>query len=352
MTVEVQAVSKDLQTNFVTASQQGSGPDVVVGAHDWIGNLVQNGAIDPVQLTAEQKARLQRDRGQGGHLQRPALRRAVRHREPGADPQHRAGPRGAEDHRGPGRHRQEAQGRRRRPARSSACRSARTATPTTSTRSTPRPAATSSAPRPTATTTRRTWAWASRSRSRRSRRSRKLGEKGEGALKRSITDEQLDRHLHRQEVRLPGLRPVGDRRRQEGRHLVRHLPGPRLRRRQGGPAVRRRAGVLRRRQGQEQGAGPGVRHQLRDHPRAGRRALQGRAPAAGADRRLRPGQGRRPGPGQVPRGRQERPGAARRSRRWPRSGTRSARRRPPSSAAPTRPRRITAAGKTIPGQIK
>ncbi|MEU8259048.1 maltose ABC transporter substrate-binding protein [Micromonospora sp. NPDC048999] len=56
VTVEVQAVSKDLQTNFVTASQQGSGPDVVVGAHDWIGNLVQNGAIDPVQLSAEQKS--------------------------------------------------------------------------------------------------------------------------------------------------------------------------------------------------------------------------------------------------------------------------------------------------------
>ncbi|KWV31703.1 sugar ABC transporter substrate-binding protein [Micromonospora rifamycinica] len=55
VTVEVQAVSKDLQTNFVTASQQGSGPDVVVGAHDWIGNLVSNGAIDPVQLTAAQK---------------------------------------------------------------------------------------------------------------------------------------------------------------------------------------------------------------------------------------------------------------------------------------------------------
>ncbi|RKN28408.1 sugar ABC transporter substrate-binding protein [Micromonospora musae] len=56
VTVEVQAVSKDLQTNFVTASQQGSGPDVVVGAHDWIGNMVQNGAIDPVQLAADQKS--------------------------------------------------------------------------------------------------------------------------------------------------------------------------------------------------------------------------------------------------------------------------------------------------------
>jgi arabinogalactan oligomer/maltooligosaccharide transport system substrate-binding protein len=56
VTVEVQAVSKDLQTNFVTASQSNNAPDVVVGAHDWIGNLVQNGAIDPVQLTATQKS--------------------------------------------------------------------------------------------------------------------------------------------------------------------------------------------------------------------------------------------------------------------------------------------------------
>jgi len=55
VTVDVQAVSKDLQTNFVTASQSGNAPDVVVGAHDWIGNLVQNGAIDPVQLSASQK---------------------------------------------------------------------------------------------------------------------------------------------------------------------------------------------------------------------------------------------------------------------------------------------------------
>jgi arabinogalactan oligomer/maltooligosaccharide transport system substrate-binding protein len=56
ITVEVKEVADQLQTVFVTASQQGSGPDVVVGAHDWIGNLVQNGAIDPVQLSAEQKS--------------------------------------------------------------------------------------------------------------------------------------------------------------------------------------------------------------------------------------------------------------------------------------------------------
>jgi arabinogalactan oligomer/maltooligosaccharide transport system substrate-binding protein len=54
--LKVQAISKDLQTNFVTASQSGKGPDIVVGAHDWIGNLVQNGTIDPIQLTDEQKA--------------------------------------------------------------------------------------------------------------------------------------------------------------------------------------------------------------------------------------------------------------------------------------------------------
>lgn len=57
VTVQVQAISKDLQTNFVTASQSGKGPDIVVGAHDWIGNLVQNGAIDPIQLTDDQKSK-------------------------------------------------------------------------------------------------------------------------------------------------------------------------------------------------------------------------------------------------------------------------------------------------------
>jgi arabinogalactan oligomer / maltooligosaccharide transport system substrate-binding protein len=61
VTVKVQAISKDQETAFVTASQQGSGPDVTVGAHDWIGNLVQNGAIDPVQLTDQQKSGLAAD---------------------------------------------------------------------------------------------------------------------------------------------------------------------------------------------------------------------------------------------------------------------------------------------------
>ena len=53
--VDVQVVSKDLQANFVTASQAGKGPDLVLGAHDWIGNLVQNGAIDPIQLVEQKR---------------------------------------------------------------------------------------------------------------------------------------------------------------------------------------------------------------------------------------------------------------------------------------------------------
>ena len=53
ISVDVQAIT-DTQSNFITANTAGNGPDVVLGAHDWIGNLVQNGAIDPLQLTPEQ----------------------------------------------------------------------------------------------------------------------------------------------------------------------------------------------------------------------------------------------------------------------------------------------------------
>ncbi|MBL8930525.1 MAG: maltose ABC transporter substrate-binding protein [Kineosporiaceae bacterium] len=53
ITVDVQVISADLQANFVTANAAGNGPDVFTGAHDWIGNLVQNGAISPLQITAD-----------------------------------------------------------------------------------------------------------------------------------------------------------------------------------------------------------------------------------------------------------------------------------------------------------
>jgi arabinogalactan oligomer / maltooligosaccharide transport system substrate-binding protein len=57
VTVTVQTLPGDkLQSQFVTAAQAGKSPDLVLGAHDWIGNLVQNGTIDPVQLTEEQSA--------------------------------------------------------------------------------------------------------------------------------------------------------------------------------------------------------------------------------------------------------------------------------------------------------
>ncbi len=54
ITAKVQAISEDLQGSFVTADAAGNGPDVVVGAHDWIGNLVQNGAIEPLNLAPEE----------------------------------------------------------------------------------------------------------------------------------------------------------------------------------------------------------------------------------------------------------------------------------------------------------
>ncbi|WP_017625231.1 sugar ABC transporter substrate-binding protein [Nocardiopsis chromatogenes] len=56
--VEVQSLPvDDIQGDFVTAHEAGSGPDILVGAHDWIGNLVQNGSIDPVQLPGDVRER-------------------------------------------------------------------------------------------------------------------------------------------------------------------------------------------------------------------------------------------------------------------------------------------------------
>lgn len=60
VTVDVETISKDMQAQFVTASQAGTGPDLVMGAHDWIGNLVQNGAIDPIPMTDATKKLFQK----------------------------------------------------------------------------------------------------------------------------------------------------------------------------------------------------------------------------------------------------------------------------------------------------
>jgi arabinogalactan oligomer/maltooligosaccharide transport system substrate-binding protein len=56
ISVAVQVVSQDLQTNYVTANTAENGPDIVIGAHDWIGNLVQNSAIDPINLPEADQA--------------------------------------------------------------------------------------------------------------------------------------------------------------------------------------------------------------------------------------------------------------------------------------------------------
>ncbi|MDR2378972.1 MAG: extracellular solute-binding protein [Bifidobacteriaceae bacterium] len=52
LTAQVQTVATDLQANFVTANEAKNGPDVVIGAQDWTGKLVQNSAIVPVQISA------------------------------------------------------------------------------------------------------------------------------------------------------------------------------------------------------------------------------------------------------------------------------------------------------------
>lgn len=52
ISVGVQSIV-DTRANFITANQAGNGPDIVVGAHDWLGQLVANGAVDPVQLSSD-----------------------------------------------------------------------------------------------------------------------------------------------------------------------------------------------------------------------------------------------------------------------------------------------------------
>jgi arabinogalactan oligomer/maltooligosaccharide transport system substrate-binding protein len=51
VTVKIEAIAKDIIPRFKTASQAGNPPDLVVWAHDVIGDLVQNGTIDPVQMS-------------------------------------------------------------------------------------------------------------------------------------------------------------------------------------------------------------------------------------------------------------------------------------------------------------
>jgi arabinogalactan oligomer/maltooligosaccharide transport system substrate-binding protein len=51
--VAVELVVKDfgdIRDEFVTQVPTGKGPDIIVGAHDWLGKLVQNGVVAPLEL--------------------------------------------------------------------------------------------------------------------------------------------------------------------------------------------------------------------------------------------------------------------------------------------------------------
>lgn len=55
ITVAVTA-DANLPGDFTTATEAGKGPDIVVGAHDWIGDLVADGTLAPIAMpTMEQK---------------------------------------------------------------------------------------------------------------------------------------------------------------------------------------------------------------------------------------------------------------------------------------------------------
>ncbi len=46
----VQKPTADIKTDFIAQAPSGAGPDLVVGAHDWVGDLVANGVVAPVEL--------------------------------------------------------------------------------------------------------------------------------------------------------------------------------------------------------------------------------------------------------------------------------------------------------------
>ena len=46
-------VAVQTRSQFREATEVGQGPDVVVGAHDWLGEFVQNGVVAPINLSAD-----------------------------------------------------------------------------------------------------------------------------------------------------------------------------------------------------------------------------------------------------------------------------------------------------------
>ncbi|MEV2275110.1 extracellular solute-binding protein [Nocardiopsis sp. NPDC049922] len=57
--VSVDSVAfEDMQGDVLNAHQAGNAPDIFIGAHDWTGNLVRNGAVQPVELPEDRAAML------------------------------------------------------------------------------------------------------------------------------------------------------------------------------------------------------------------------------------------------------------------------------------------------------
>ena len=56
ITVKVQ-ITTDTRQQFKDATKVGKGPDVIVGAHDWLGELVQNSTVAPVNLAPDVTAK-------------------------------------------------------------------------------------------------------------------------------------------------------------------------------------------------------------------------------------------------------------------------------------------------------
>ena len=55
LTVNVVAKPTNLRDNFISAVPTGKGPDLMIGAHDWTGQLVGAGVVAPVSLGASAK---------------------------------------------------------------------------------------------------------------------------------------------------------------------------------------------------------------------------------------------------------------------------------------------------------
>ena len=52
----VQTVNDNGRDSFVTATLANNGPDLVVGAHDWLGKFIENGVVSPIAMSEATKA--------------------------------------------------------------------------------------------------------------------------------------------------------------------------------------------------------------------------------------------------------------------------------------------------------